>query len=69
MTTSLFERVRADGFLDWPPEPSCLGCSHYRPIHKHASPRYYPGMVCHYLLDTGHSRGCPFGSGCTRWEN
>ena len=56
--TSLFET-----FYDWPPEISCLGCGHYRPLHNDGSGRIR-GYVCHYLLDVGHSRGCPFGPGC-----
>ena len=68
MTTTLLERIRSDSFLDWPPEPGCLGCRHYRPIHGHSQVDSSRGLVCHYLLDTGHSRGCTFGRGCTRWE-
>ena len=57
------EEARCDSFFDWLPEVSCLGCRHYRQIHGGNLNRR--GMVCHYLLDTGQARGCPFGSGCT----
>ena len=56
------EEARCDVFFDWPPEVSCLGCRHYRQMHSGGLNRH--GMVCHYLLDTGQARGCPFGSGC-----
>ena len=69
MTIAWLNRLRADSYYDWPPEPACLGCGHYRPIHSHGQPGSDRGLVCHYLLDTGHSRGCPFGPGCTRWED
>ena len=68
MTTTLTDRVYAEGFFDWPPEPHCLGCGHYRPIHCHFRPDTDRGLVCHYLLDRGRARGCAFGRGCTRWE-
>lgn len=54
-------------YLDWPPDPFCVGCRHYRKIfdnHKQSS----TGMVCHYLIDTGHVRGCQMGQGCTKKE-
>ena len=54
--------TRMETFFDWPPEPECLGCRHYRTIHGRSLSRH--GKVCHYLLDTGQARGCPFGSGC-----
>lgn len=62
MRDRAIDAARADSFYDWPPEVHCLGCRHYRPIHGHGLPRR--GLVCHYLLDMGHARGCPFGSGC-----
>ncbi len=33
----------------------CSGCAHYRPLSekRSAGPR-----ACHYILDTGHMRGC-----------
>ena len=61
MNGSGIDTAYAETFYDWPPEVSCLGCRHYRPIHGCRS-RF--GQVCHYLLDTGKPRGCPFGSGC-----
>ena len=62
MNGSNIDDARADAFFRWPPEPYCLGCRHYRSINGHGAPRR--GLVCHYLLDTGEARGCPFGSGC-----
>ncbi len=55
-------------FFDWPDEPWCLGCKYYRPIYDHCDSNRRPGNICHYLLDEGHMRGCPFGAGCTRRE-
>ena len=60
MTDNIYEAACADTFFDWLPEPYCIGCRHYRSMHGYAR----RGRVCHYLLDTGHSRGCPFGRGC-----
>ena len=51
--------------ITWADTPYCVGCRYYRVITQHG---HAPGKVCHYLLDTGHRRGCPFGEGCTRWE-
>ncbi len=33
----------------------CAGCAHYRPLSEKrgSGPR-----ACHYILDTGHMRGC-----------
>ena len=62
MNGSSIDDARADAFFQWAPEPYCLGCRHYRSINGHGAPRR--GLVCHYLLDTGEARGCPFGSGC-----
>lgn len=33
----------------------CMGCAHYRPLceKRGSGPR-----ACHYILDTGHMRGC-----------
>lgn len=68
MKYSVWTSARADAYYDWPPEPSCLGCRHYRPIHDHGASPNSIGRVCHYLLDTGTMRGCAFGPGCTRRE-
>ena len=54
--------------FNWPPEPYCLGCVHYRRLYDNEY-GHRRGMVCHYLLDTGTVRGCPFGKGCTRWTD
>ena len=35
---------------------SCEGCVHYKPL-SNTNPRDNYG--CHYMLDTGKSRGCP----------
>ena len=51
-----------EAFFDWPQEPECVGCRHYRALHRGGLKRH--GFACHYLLDTGEARGCPFGSGC-----
>lgn len=61
MRDRAIDEARSDAFFDWAPEVSCLGCRHYRPIHGHGLRR---GFVCHFLLDTGRARGCPFGSDC-----
>ena len=63
MNERIEQTSRADTFYDWPPEIACLGCGHYRPLYDHGDGRT-AGMVCHFLLDTGHSRGCAFGPGC-----
>ena len=55
-----------EGFFDWPDEPWCRGCRYYRPVYDHGPGRRRPGRICHYLLDEGRMRGCPFGAGCTR---
>lgn len=68
MTSPFLTRLCAESFFDWPPEPACLGCGHYRPIHGHGKSGSEQGLVCHYLLDTGRPRGCAFGRGCSRWE-
>lgn len=41
---------------------NCAGCAHYRPLSEKrgAGPR-----ACHYILDTGHMRGCA-ASDCTK---
>ena len=40
---------------------NCAGCAHYRPLSEKRS----AGLrACHYILDTGHMRGCPV-SDCT----
>lgn len=57
-----------NGFLDWPDEPACADCRYYRPISEHGPAGRDTGRVCHYLLDTGHCRDCPFGRGCIRRE-
>lgn len=42
----------------------CVGCKHYRSLYysKEAGCDY----ACHYILDVGHMRGCPFGKGCDK---
>ena len=63
------KKSRADTFYDWPPNPFCIDCRHYRTIQNYGSaPKRMSGLVCHYILDTGHKRGCPFGAGCKRKE-
>jgi len=57
--------AREDSFFSWPDNPNCVGCRHYRAIHDHVPPGQ-TANICHYLLDTGHSRGCPFGEHCTK---
>lgn len=42
---------------------SCLGCAHYRPLNEVRS----GSRACHYILDTGESRGCP-PENCTKKE-
>ena len=39
----------------------CAGCAHYRRLSDHGGGNLY---ACHYILDTGHMRGCPV-SDCT----
>lgn len=56
-----------DVYLSWQDEPACVGCRYYRPIHSHGGGRM-AGRVCHYLLDTGSMRACPFGAECTRYQ-
>ena len=51
-------------FLTWPDIPECRGCLFYRPIYDRGPGR--SNNVCHFLLDNGHSRGCPPGKGCTQ---
>ena len=53
--------------LEWPPEPACLGCVHYRKICDNGD-KTPTGRACHYLIDTGTLRGCPMGEGCKRKE-
>lgn len=61
--------VREDAFFIWPPEPACKGCIHYRALFtSRTADKQKSGLVCHYLLDTGHARGCPFGVDCTKRE-
>lgn len=33
---------------------SCIGCGHHRHLTADEN-----GYACHYILDTGYSRGCP----------
>ena len=54
------------GDTAWPPNPYCLGCAYYRSLHSGRTTASARGRVCHYLLDTGHARGCPFGEGCNK---
>lgn len=56
------DEFRADAFFNWGDNPYCAGCLYYRPIDS----RNGKGKVCHYLLDIGQSRGCPFGENCTQ---
>ena len=39
----------------------CAGCAHYRRLADHGGNDFH---ACHYILDTGHMRGCP-ASDCT----
>lgn len=56
--------MRSDAYFTWDDIPGCTGCYHYRPLFDRGT--VWPaGKVCHYLLDTGHSRGCPV-SLCTK---
>lgn len=41
----------------------CRGCVHWRTLAVYAGTK-----ACHYILDTGHKRGCPPGAGCIRRE-
>ena len=61
-------KPRGDAFFVWPDEPACAGCRHYRPLCEHYDVRPGAGRVCHYLLDTGRMRPCPFGADCTRYQ-
>ena len=56
-------KPREDLIFDWPTVPYCIGCRHYRAIDTHNEKNR--GLVCHYLLDTGHRRPCKMGEGCT----
>lgn len=44
-------------------EPYCLPCRHYRSIYGDGQQGH---MACHYLLDVGVTRGCPFGKECDK---
>ncbi len=59
--------MRRDAFLQWPDIPECVGCIYYRRLYE-CGDFSLTGMVCHYLLDTGHSRGCPPGERCNKKE-
>lgn len=41
----------------------CTGCRYRRPLASSVPSE----TACHYLLDTGHPRGCP-ARVCTRWQ-
>lgn len=43
----------------------CDGCIHYKFLCGTANGGQ---KNCHYLLDTGKSRGCPAGEGCIHKE-
>ena len=43
----------------------CLGCKHYRNLYSGKQTVRRENYACHYILDIGHTRGCPFGEGCT----
>ena len=60
--------VAAKWMFDWPPDPYCLGCVHYRRLYDNCTGNRR-GMVCHHILDTGQMRGCDFGNGCVRWTD
>lgn len=45
---------------------NCKSCVHYRYLYKNG--KNDAPKACHYILDVGHSRGCPPGDGCTRRE-
>ena len=45
----------------------CSGCAHWRPADD-GQKKPVMAPCCHYILDVGHSRGCPAGEGCTRYE-
>lgn len=44
------------------PVAGCKGCGHWRGIYNKEN-KDKTG-ACHYLYDTGHSRGCPPGKDC-----
>lgn len=60
-----YGEAREESFFSWPDNPHCKGCRYYHPIHEHLPPGQ-TANICHYLLDNGHSRGCPFGEHCTK---
>lgn len=43
----------------------CKGCRYWRSLSTTSESTM---KACHYCYDTGHRRGCPAGSGCTRRE-
>jgi hypothetical protein len=44
----------------------CLGCKHYRSLYYSKENVTGSDLACHYILDVGHMRGCPFGKGCDK---
>lgn len=40
---------------------TCKGCYHFAPLSESQRDGQW---CCHYILDTGHPRGCPGGAGC-----
>lgn len=43
----------------------CKGCRYWRSLSTTSESTM---KACHYCYDTGHRRGCPAGSGCTKRE-
>lgn len=41
----------------------CAGCAYWRVLGTSQGPKLW---ACHYLIDTGKSRGCEPGVGCVR---
>lgn len=55
------------GYLSKIPDVAyCKSCVHYRSLY-HDGKKDTP-KACHYILDTGCSRGCPPGNGCNQRE-
>lgn len=45
----------------------CGGCAHYQQLSGSDTNSVAGSRVCLYILDMGHSRGCPAGLGCEHW--
>lgn len=43
------------------------GCKHWRPLASTIDSNFAT-RCCHYILDTGHPRGCKPGKDCTRYD-